>query len=171
MYSGGSPTDKGTLLQLKLLVNRSSYGKVPKYNMKNTEDFLETVLNAHILTAAKQLISADNLPIDCNVVAKAFVEKFVKISLPSDEPSSSPPCHDFVQVYATDFLTIALLSHGFHDAIREGDGNRILTYWIFLAFVFKQEGHRNYAKEGFNLTAQSILLSPRKVAELKCPIP
>ena len=42
-----------------------------------------------------------------------------------------------------------------------------MTNWKFLAFVFKQEGHRNYAKEGFNLTAQAILLSPRKVAELK----
>ena len=42
-----------------------------------------------------------------------------------------------------------------------------MTYWKFLAFVFKQEGHCNYAKEGFNLTAQAILLSPRKVAELK----
>lgn len=81
-------------------------------------------------------MSADNLPIDCNVVAKALVEKFVKISLPSDEPSTSPPCHDFVQAYATDFLTIGLLWHGFHDAIQEGNGNRILTYWKFLAFVF-----------------------------------
>lgn len=34
-------------------------------------------------------------------------------------------------------------------------------------FLIKQEGHRNYAKEGFNLTAQAILLCPRKVAELK----
>ena len=121
MYSGGLPTDKGTLLQMKLLVNRSSYGA--KYNMKNTEDFLETVLNAHILTAAKQLMPADNLLIDCNVVANALVEKFVKISLPSDEPSTSPPFHDFVQAYVTDFLTIGLLWHGFHDAIRDGDGN------------------------------------------------
>ena len=96
MYSGGLPTDKGTFLQLKLLVNRSLYGKVPKYNMKYTEDFLETVLNTYILTAAKQLMSANNLPIDCNVVAKDLVEKFVKISLPSDEPSSSTPCCDFV---------------------------------------------------------------------------
>ena len=85
--------------------------------MNNTEDFLETVLNAHILIAAKQLMSADNLLIDCNVVAKALVEKFVKIFLPSDEPSTSPPCHEFVQAYATDFLAIGLLWHGFHDAI------------------------------------------------------
>ena len=28
---------------------------------------------------------------------------------------------------ATDFLTMALLWYGFHDAIRMGDGNRIFT--------------------------------------------
>ena len=53
------------------------------------------------------------------------------------------------------------------DAIRCGDGNRILTYWKFLTVIFKNDHHINYAKEGFLLLAQSLLLSSRKRAELK----
>ena len=91
----------------------------------------------------------------------------MNITLPSDEPNVNSASTDFVQTYAMDFLTLGLLWRGFHDAIKHGDGNRILTYWKFLGIIFKEEGHFNYAKEAFNLLAQSVLLSPRKAAELK----
>ena len=122
---------------------------------------------------------------DCKAVAKAIVEQFVRVSLPSPEqiscpptddsevslPSaeqaSCPPTDDSVYNYATDFLTLGLLWHGFHDAIWSGDGDRIMIYWKFLTVVFKKEGNFNYAKEGFLLLAQSLLLSPQKIAELK----
>ena len=45
-------------------------------------------------------------------------------------------------------MTLGLLRHGFHDSVREGDGDRILL-WKFLLPTFKQENHRNYAKEAF----------------------
>ena len=47
------------------------------------------------------------------------------------------------------------------------DGDRIVRYWKFLIVVFKSENHYNYANEGFNFLAQTMLLSPRKVSELK----
>ena len=165
--------------------------------MKATEDFFETVLSGYIVAAAKEVMATDDLH-DCNTVAKALVEKFVDISLPPIEPSSSDdqespsddqesladdqvsPAddqessshlsyvnHDSVYAYAIDFLTMGLLWHGFHDSIRHGDGDRIVIYWKFLMVLFKEEGHFNYAKEGFGLVAQSLLLSPRKAAELK----
>jgi len=40
---------------LKQLVNQSSFGKQPKNNMKATEDFLEVVIFAHIIVAAKSV--------------------------------------------------------------------------------------------------------------------
>jgi len=40
-------------------------------------------------------------------------------------------------------------------------------YWRFLLPVFKLTGRRNYCLEAFNLLAQTIVLSPRQVAELK----
>ena len=66
-----------------------------------------------------------------------------------------------------DFISLGLLWHGFHDAVREGDGDRIIRYWRFLLPVFKLSDHRNYALKAFKLLAQVILLPPRQVAELK----
>ena len=171
--SSSFPSDKATLFHLKQVINRTSYGKNPKNNMKATEDFLETALYAHIVAAAKQVIKTTGEVSDCNVLAKGIVEQFVKVSLPCfcDDDDESLPCEatctDFVYAYAVDFLTIGLLWQGYHDAIRCGDGNRILTYWKFLTVIFKSENHINYAKEGFLLLAQSLLLSCRKTAELK----
>ena len=103
-----------------------------------------------------------NLPTDCNVVADAIIVKFVQVSIPTNEPisnndTSRSNVQDSVYAYATDYLTMALLWYGFHDAIKMGDGNRILSYWKFLTAIFKQTGHYNYAKEGFLMLAQSAL--------------
>lgn len=168
LYSTSSPSDKATLFHLKQVINRTSYGKTPKNNMKATEDFLETALYAHIIAAAKQIIKTTGEVGDCNVVAKDLIQRFVKVSLLCDQPlPREVTCTNFVHAYAVDFLTIGLLWQGYHNAIRCGDGNRILTYWKFLTVVFKSEHHVNYAKEGFLLLAQSLLLSSRKTAELK----
>ena len=57
------------------------------------------------------------------------------------------------------------LWYGFHNSIKEGDGNRILRYWKSLLPIFQQEGHHNYSKE--DLIVQSQVLLPRNVCELK----
>jgi len=83
---------------------------------------------------------------DCKVIAESIVNKFVDISIPtSGDPSSGTSVGNSVYAYASDFLTMALLWHGFHDAIRMGDGNQILTYWKFLAVIFNNAEHCNYA--------------------------
>ena len=134
--------------------------------MKAAEDFLEVVLCAHVIAAAEQVMKAEDLPIDCNMVADAIINKYVKVSIPSDEVVDKS-IQDSVYAYATDYLTMALLWHGFHDAIKMGDGNRIMSYWKFLTAIFKETGHSNYAKEGFLMLSQSVLLSPRKDTEMK----
>ena len=81
--------------------------------------------------------------------------------------SSSRECDDGVHTYAMDFLTLALLWHGFHDSIKEGDGDRILRYWKFLLVAFKSTNHRNYAKEALNLLVQyHYTFSERQKAQL-----
>ena len=56
---------------------------------------------------------------------------------------------------------------GFNDAIKEGDGDKVITYWRFLLFVFKLGGCMNYSGEAVNLLSQLHTLSPRLVAQLK----
>ena len=60
-----------------------------------------------------------------------------------------------------------MLWYGFRDAGREGDADRIVMYWKFLIAIFKQKKHYNYANEGFLFIAQTLLLSPREVCDLK----
>lgn len=61
---------------------------------------------------------------------------------------------DHVCEYAQDVLTMGLMYMEFVDAIREGDGGRILRCWQYLLLIFKATGRRNYSVEAFNLLAQ-----------------
>jgi len=132
--------------------------------MKPTEDFLSVVMCAHVAAAAKQLETAGNTIEDCNTVAGQIVSCFVDI-IPSDGTQPSR-INDSRFNYATDLLTMCLVWHGFHDAVREGDGDRIVLYWKLLLPVFQQQGRYNYAKEAFLLLAQTFYLSKRKATEL-----
>jgi len=145
--------------------------------MKAFEDFLLVVMSGYIVAAAD---SESSNAVNCVEMAKKIVSKWVKVSayIPpvADDVSrvaapvtSTPPLINIstATMYTTDVLTLGLLWHGFHDAIREGDGDRIFLYWKFLLPVFKQESHYNYAKEAFKLILQSKIMSPRKLSELK----
>ena len=61
---------------------------------------------------------------DCLVCAKEVVKKFVNVQLSSQIPVAN--FNDMSYNYATNLLTLGLLWYGYHDAIKEGDGNRIL---------------------------------------------
>ena len=71
-------------------------------------------------------------------------------------------------LYAREVLSLCLLWHGYHDAISEGHGDRVLRYWRFLFLVFKNVGQKNYSLEALNLLVQDqYLLSPREKVQLK----
>lgn len=166
-YSAKSVADKGTLYQLKVLINRTAVKSVPSKNMKPiaTEDFLLLILHSYVIAAAEQCRESLDT---CKLLSQRVVKRFVKIYLsPEQESEESLPIDDMIYNYSTDLLTFCLLWHGFHDATREGDGDRLLWYWKFLMVIFQQEGHYNYAKEGLTLTIQLQVLPERKVAELK----
>ena len=73
--------------------------------------------------------------------------------------NQSPVCKDRLHFYAMDLLSLSLIWHGFHDVIREADGQRILRYWKFLVVEFKSSNKHIYAKEGINLTTTSCQTS------------
>lgn len=63
-----------------------------------------------------------------------------------------------------EMLSLGLIWHGFHDAIREGDGERILIYLRYLLLIFKSSNNNNCAKEAVNL--YHYTLSEREKAQL-----
>ena len=67
-FSKKSVNDKGTLYQLKELIHQTSVGNDPKHKSKSSEDFLLTVLHAHIIAAAKVCCREQNIE-DCLVSA------------------------------------------------------------------------------------------------------
>ena len=55
----------------------------------------------------------------------------------------------------------------FSDAIKEGDGERVLRCWKYLLPLFKSSGRKNYAVEVLNMLCQyHYMLTPRKAQEL-----
>ena len=65
-------------------------------------------------------------------------------------------------------MTLCLIWHGFHDAIQEGDGDRVMRYWKVLLLLFKAGNHKNYSLEAMRLLLQQMYLTlPRKSAQLK----
>jgi L1 cell adhesion molecule like protein len=53
------------------------------------------------------------------------------------------------------------------DAVREGDGLRVLRWWRFVLLNFKATSRRNYSIEAFILLAQyQYLLCPREKSQL-----
>ena len=166
LYSKKSCRDRGTLYQLRNLLNRTAINVDPSKNMKATEDFLTVVLNGYIIAGATKLMEDEPSRVfTCNDIAKSLVRKCIKIDLFSRTTEIPPKGTDYS--YAVDIMSLGLLWHGFHDAVREGDGDRIIRYWRFLLPVFKHSGRRNYALEAFKLLTQVILLPPRQVVELK----
>lgn len=89
------------------------------------------------------------------------------VHLPRIDDQATERCDDGVHLYAAELLSLGLLWHAFHDAVREGDGGRVLRHWKFMLVIFKSTNHRNYAKEAVNLLLQyNYTFSERERAQL-----
>ena len=78
------------------------------------------------------------------------------------------PSSDSVLEYAKEVFSMGLLYFEFHDAIKEGDGDRLLRCWKYLFVIFKASQRTNYSIEAFNLLCQvHYYLSPQMVHQLK----
>ena len=82
-------------------------------------------------------------------------------------PQSDTAEDDGVLAYAKEVLSLALLWAEFEDAIREGDGLRVIRCWKFFLPIFKVTNHKNYAIGALNMLIQyNFLLSPRQREQL-----
>lgn len=66
--------------------------------------------------------------------------------------------------YACRILGMSLMARNFHDASREGDGERLIRCWKFLLLHFKADGRVKYSVEAFHLLAQVNALLPLHMA-------
>lgn len=95
---------------------------------------------------------------------RQVVNRFVDVSFPAPTSASDD---DHVQAYAREVLSLGLLFLEFTDAIREGDGLRILRCWKYFLPLFKASKRTNYSIEAFTMLMQhEVLFSPRMQHQL-----
>ena len=152
----------------------------PKNDMNAFDDYFELVTKAHIVVAGMKTFSmkeADNRPVFPSDVStetksaviqsavKAILSNFVDLSFPAKSISKKrTKSLDHVHEYGKDVLTMGLLFLEFKDAIREGDGERVLRCWKFM-FLYFRTGHTSYALEAFSLLCHYHYLLPPRYAE------
>ena len=112
------------MYQIKNAINRTSVPSDPERNMNTAEDFMLLLVHTHVVAAPEAIQSIT--PDEVVQLAKAVVTNYVH--LPRVDGQEAVTCDDRVYVYTTERLSLGLLWHGFHDSIREGGGERILTY-------------------------------------------
>lgn len=99
-------------------------------------------------------------------VTAAIVDTFVSLDY-SGPSSDTGVSQDGVYSYATNLLTLGCFYLEFRDAIKEGDGLRVLRCYRYMLPMFISSGRKNYAIETLNLLLQhDFLLSPRLSEEL-----
>ena len=166
LLSQQSSADKGTLWQLRNLINRTAVPLEPKANVKAAEDFLQVVLTGYVVVAARAILQTLQTT-TVEEVSKSIVESFCTIDNIGSNPKPTPG-DDCVQAYSKKLMTLGLVWLGFDDAIKEGDGDRVLRYWKFLLLLFKMDNRRNYSCEAAKLLLDyQYFLSPRQAAQLK----
>ena len=139
-----------------------------KKDMNACEDFLELTVMGYITACAMELLgitAIDEIPTSGVIekpeeawmkddrerlstsmdVAKLIVEQHVDLSATFSESQSNilPATSDGVHAYSFETLSLGLLFMEFKDAIREGDGNRVLRVWKYFLLLFKAADRKN----------------------------
>ena len=95
-------------------------------------------------------------------LSQRVIEKFIQ----SSYNNPVEPSRDGVYEYTKSLLSIDCVYLLFKDAIKKGDGMRLLDYYCYLMPIFINSGRRNYAIEAFNLLCQYHYDLPPQQAQL-----
>ena len=97
--------------------------------------------------------------VDLTMVHKNFI-------LPSNEGNEKEKGGtDLILEYAKEVLCLTLLYMEFNDAIKEGDGSRVLRCWKFLLLVFRASRRTNYSIEALNFLLRIFYLLPQRLPQ------
>ena len=144
--------------------------------MNESEDFLELMVTGHIIACTMEVLGMSNIAeipsstvVDSpeevwmkddterksilNDVASRVVEECFDLSTRFAEMKQHQS-GDGVHDYACEALSLGLLYLEFKDAIREGDGDRILRVWQHFLLLFKASNRTNYSVEALILLSQ-----------------
>lgn len=171
LFKTKSGLERGTLYQLRNLISRRNVSTKPKADVNAAEDFLEIVVIGYVISAVMSYLrmsSLDDIP-DQGIVpedtcleddsareeilqkiAHYIVAEHVDLATTfatSVAKGGAATVHD----YTCEVLSLGLLFLNFKDAVREGDGDRVLLMWKYFMVIFKSMGHKNYAAEAFTL--------------------
>ena len=188
LFDTSSGMDVGTLYHLRNLVNRRNVTKQVKSDVNANEDFLELCVTGYILVAVMSFLgmtAIEDSPHSSIVspdswmeedllrsttlmkIADAIVEKYVDLEAefcdPSQPQSSSQDSSN--HNYGKEVISLGLLFLNFKDAVREGDGDRVLRMWKYFLLLFRATGHTNYAMEALTLLLQCNVFLPPNLAE------
>ena len=185
-YSLKSPGEHGTLYQLCNKLNRTNVCVNPDKDVNACEDFLLQVVSAHIVAAALEafkMINAKDSPSEevlnqpeniwmqpevvrreaLEKVCQKVVEKFMSFSFHTKHNCTD----DQVYNYAQQVLSVGCFYMEFIDAIKEGDGDRVLSCWKYMLPIFLGSGRTNYSNEVVKMLYQfKYSFSPRLAQEL-----
>ena len=187
--------EKGTLFQLRNVINRRNVSSKPKADVNAAEDFLEIAVIGYVISSTMsylQMSSLEDVP-DKDIIpeeaimddsTKAAILQFISSHLVDRYVNLATTFKDTPINVTTGVQTVGeesskgtaydytckVLSHGllflnFKDSVREGDGDRTLLMWKYFMLIFKAMGHRNYAAESFTLLSQYHITLPDNIAK------
>lgn len=188
LYKSYSVCERGTLYQLRNILNRTNVKPNPKDNVNAAHDFIDVITMGHILAATMELFNMtdlrvvpydDDIDLDENawllpseerkkmfaLVCRKIVDTYTNFKF--DWLSPPEPSVDGKYAYAVEVLSLGLFYLSFKDAIRNGNGLQVLRCWKYLMPIFKASGRTNYSIEAFaTLYQYYYTLSPRQSHQL-----
>ena len=143
--------------------------------------YMQVILRGHVAAVTLHYFSMqsvdDNLPaqvigdlVQAPVCQRKYffnriVHKIIEsvIRLPDHPGMQTAPDSesDGIFQYAQEVLTLSLLHAEFVDAIKEGDGPRVITCWKFFLLIFKAANRSKYALEAATLLISLKVLPER----------
>ena len=145
------PQDKG-----EHIARSSNNADYPTQAEVNTNPHLKRISLEHHYSKTTDVLARPQRrlpPTVTDVLPRSHASQRVKTAAP-----------DGVFDYATAVLNSGLLLLEFKDAIREGDGPRILRVWKVLMLYFTHAGHKNYRLEAFHLQSMVNATALPKIA-------
>ncbi len=134
--------------------------KKPLDNYNACDFYFVLIVKCHILTAAMDMLGMENI----NSVPSKYItdpenvwmltteeRKTLLLTISTNifdlfvdilfhKPATDDNCTDKVHIYAKRILSLGCFYMEYSDAIREGDGSRVLRCWRYLLPMFRSSG-------------------------------